>query len=141
MTKPVVSTREANLYHDSYFYATYQNVGKQGIEEFEEVMIGSTAFSGGHYNEPITASNDVIARWANEWLPLKSKYDNRNNICKGAIVYAPNARKYKSCGIVMSVERDRFDPRETVVTVQFEEGYSEQRPSKLVVLQPFIPEY
>ena len=39
MNRTVVSNREENLYHDSYFYCTYHNEGKQGLEEFEEVMI------------------------------------------------------------------------------------------------------
>lgn len=55
----VVSTREANHYHDSYFYATFYNKDKTGLYEFSEEMIGSTAFAGGRYDTQITATDEI----------------------------------------------------------------------------------
>ena len=56
--RPVISTRECNLRDDSYFYATFYN-GGHGITAFSEELIGSTAFGGGIYDLPITATSQV----------------------------------------------------------------------------------
>ena len=135
-----VSTREENLYHDSYFYCTYWNEGKSGLEEFTEVMIGSTAYAGGHYNEDITASQEVKQRYL-KWLGMKAKYDRRFCIQKGDVVHAPNARKYKSSGLVFAVVQDKYDSREWVAGVEFAEGTCWMRVNKLQKIQPFVPEY
>jgi hypothetical protein len=135
-----VSTRECNLYHDSYFYCTYWNEGKEGLEEFTEVMIGSTAYAGGRYNEEITASPEVKEKHS-KWLEMKAKYDQRFIIKKGDVVYSPNARKYKSSGLVFAVAVDRYDSREWIAGVEFAEGTCWMRTNKLVKIQPFVPEY
>lgn len=134
----VVSTREENLYHDSYFYATFWNEGKEGLSEFTEEMIGSTAFSGGRYNMDITAPEDVRQRFREIWLPLKVKFDSRHVIRRSDYVYAPTARKYKSLGEVKAISKDRYDSREWVALVSFAEGETWMRVNKLVKLQPFI---
>jgi hypothetical protein len=134
----VVSTREENLYDDSYFYATFWNEGQTGLAEFTEEMIGATAFAGGCYNADITAPDDVRQRWRDSWLSLKSKFDRQHIICAGNLVYAPNARKYKSLGEVKSITKDQYDSREFVALVAFAEGNAWMRVNKLVKLQPFI---
>lgn len=139
--RKVVSNREENLYHDSYFYCTYHNEGKQGLEEFDEVLIGSTAYAGGSSRETITADRGTIERWYMQYLPLKAKYDRRFFIQKNSVVYAPNARKYKSAGLVLNVMQDKYDSREQVAVVEFAEGTAVMRVNKLVKLQAFIPEY
>lgn len=136
--RPVVSTRECNLRDDSYFYATFFN-GGTGINAFSEEMIGSTAFGGGVYDLPITASTEQRAQYDNEWLGLKSEFDRRNIICSGAKVYAPNGRKYRSMGIVQAITKDKYDSREWVALVEFSEGLTWIRTSKLVKFQEFIP--
>jgi hypothetical protein len=139
--RTVVSNREENLYHDSYFYCTYWNEGKVGLEEFTEEMIGSTAYSGGSSRETVTATPELIERWYMQWLPLKAKYDRRFFIQKGSVVYAPNARKYKSAGLVLALMQDKYDSREQAAVVEFAEGTAVMRVHKLVKLQEFVPSY
>lgn len=139
-TRQVVSTRECNLSQDSYFYATFYN-GGTGISAFSEEMIGSTAFSGGVYNMEITASQEVLDQYNNEWLPLMYRYNKRFTIMIGSKVYAPKARKYKSMGRVLNVCKDAYDSREWVALVDFDEGQTWMRTSKLVKFQEFISDW
>ena len=136
--KQVVFTYEQNLYNDSYFYAVFWHEGKEGLAEFTEEMIGSTAFAGGHYDMPATASDAVKERYKTVWLPLKRAYDNRYVARKGSLVYAANARKYKSTGMVQAICPDKYDSRCWVALVDFAEGSTWMNVNKLTVLQPFV---
>jgi hypothetical protein len=134
----VVATREANHYHDSYFYATFYNPGQIGLSEFSEEMIGSTAFAGGCYNLTITATADIHDRYLNHWLPKMSAWLSRETLKVGDLVYSPNARKYKSLGQIKSIYRDPYDSREWLYCIAFPEGTTSMRISKIRKLHPFV---
>lgn len=137
MNRTVVATREANLYHDSYFYATFHNPTETGLGEFTEEMIGSTAFAGGCYDMEINASPEVHVKYE-KWLPIKAAYDARYRIARNSLVYSPKARKYRSMGVVEEVAIDRYDSREWVALVTFAEGKTWMRTNKLQKFQPFV---
>ena len=139
-TKIVVSTREENLYDDSYFYATFYNEGCSGLYEFSEVMIGSTAFSGGLYDMPITATEEIKKKYQ-DWLVIDAEYRNREIMRAGDFVYSPKARKYKSLGLVKKIVVDMYDSRLWCACVEFAEGTTWIRTNKLVKLQPFVNNY
>lgn len=136
----VVSTREANHYHDSYFYATFYNEGMTGLYEFSEEMIGSTAFAGGQHDMQITATDEIKQKYQN-WLIAISQYETRYVMKVGDFVYSPKARKYKSTGTVLKIVQDLYDSRLYCACVEFAEDTTWIRTNKLVKLQPFVVNY
>lgn len=138
--KICVAFEEENRYDDSYFYATFFNPEKNGIERFSRIMVGSTAFAGGIYNLPTTNSLEIRQEYE-DWLTLNRAYERRFRVEIGKKVIVPNARKHKGIGVVVDIQQSRYDTRSLVATVNFGDYTAYIDAYRLSVFQEFIPEY
>lgn len=87
----VVALREENLYHDSYFYATFWDEETQTFVEYE---YGATAYAGGLPGGKIDAPEELIQKYYQHVSVIKEK--NRiaeKNFFPGEVVKIVSGRK------------------------------------------------
>lgn len=103
----VLSSREDNGYHDSYFYSTVWDLDTNSVKE---VMTGATAFAGGWYVQPNALP--VVKEVAEESLRIAALERAAANARKDAV----NSNTWKK-GDTFTVVRGRKIPKGTVVTL------------------------
>lgn len=103
----VLSSREDNGYHDSYFYSTIWCLETNTVKE---EMTGATAFAGGWYVHPNALP--IVREVAAEFLRIKALEDAAQNVERDAIDWGTWKK-----GDTFTVVRGRKIPKGSTVTL------------------------